>query len=120
MSVPLDAYGLIALLPDEPAAQEVETILRRGDAAITAVNLAEALGVVQRIEKIHGGRLAELTMPLVGDRMTLIPITEQIARDAAAIRARRYHRTRVPISLAERILLAATGPGDQLAAQRDP
>jgi predicted nucleic acid-binding protein len=52
--------------------------------------------------------------------MTLLPITEVIARNAADIRARRYHRTRAPISLADCILLAATGESDALATADGP
>ncbi len=120
MSVLLDAYALIALLAEEPAAEQVETILRRGEAAITAVNLAEALDVLQRVQGIPRERLHELTTPLVSERMALVEITEPIARDAADIRARRYHRTRTPISLADSILLAATGQSDELATADRP
>ena len=115
MSVLLDAFALIALLAEEPAADEVEALLRRGEAAITAVNLAEALDVLQRVEGIPRERLEAVTTGLVGERMTLVSIDERIARDAADIRARRYHRTRAPVSLADCILLAATGESDSLA-----
>lgn len=120
MSILLDAFALIALLAEEPAADEVEVLLRGGEAAITAVNLAEALDVLQRIQGISRERLQELTMPLVGERMKLLPIDERIARDAADIRARRYHRTRAPVSLADCILLAATGDSDVLATADGP
>ena len=59
-------------------------------------------------------------MPLVGERMKLLPIDEGIARDAADIRARRYHPTRAPVSLADCILLAATGDSDTLATAAGP
>jgi predicted nucleic acid-binding protein len=120
VSVLLDAFALIALLAGEPAADEVEALLRGGDAMITAVNLAEALDVLQRIQGIPRERLEELTRALVGERMTLVSIDERIARDAADIRARRYHRTRAPISLADCILLAATGKADALATADGP
>jgi predicted nucleic acid-binding protein len=120
VSVLLDAFALIALLADEPAADEVEALLRRGEAAITAINLAEALDVLQRVEGIPRERLEAMTAPLVGERMALVPINERIARDAADIRARRYHRTRAPISLADCILLAATGESDALATADGP
>jgi PIN domain nuclease of toxin-antitoxin system len=120
VSVLLDAYALIALLAEEPAADEVESLLRRGVAAITAVNLAEALDVLQRVEGVSRERLEELTTPLVGERMALVTIDEQIARDAADIRARRYHRTRSPLSLADCILMAATGESDALATADGP
>lgn len=120
MSILLDAFALIALLAEEPAADEVEALLRRGEAAITAVNLAEALDVLQRVEGIPRERLESVTMPLVAERMTFVAIDERIARDAADIRARRYHRTRAPVSLADCILLAATGESDSLATADGP
>ena len=120
MSVLLDAFALIALLAEEPAADEVEALLRGGEAAITAVNLAEALDVLQRVQGISSERLQAVTMPLVGERMKLVPIDQRIARDAADIRARRYHRTRAPVSLADCILLAATGESDVLATADRP
>jgi ribonuclease VapC len=120
VSVLLDAFALIALLADEPAADEVEALLRSGEAAITAVNLAEALDVLQRVQGIPSERLQAVTTPLVGERMKLLPIDERIARDAADIRARRYHRTRAPVSLADCILLAATGESDALATADGP
>jgi len=120
VSVLLDAFALIALLADEPAADDVEALLRAGDAAITAVNLAEALDVLQRVQGMPSERVREVTMPLVGERMKLLPIDERIARDAADIRARRYHRTRAPLSLADCILLAATGESDTLATADAP
>jgi predicted nucleic acid-binding protein len=120
VSVLLDAYALIALLADEAAAAEVEALLRRGEAAITAVNLAEALDVLQRVEGISRERLQAATARLIGDSMTLLPIDERIARRAADIRARRYHRTRAPVSLADCILLAATGESDELATADEP
>jgi PIN domain nuclease of toxin-antitoxin system len=45
VSILLDAFALIALLAEEPAADEVETLLRRGEPAITAVNFLIAKGL---------------------------------------------------------------------------
>lgn len=120
MSVLLDAFALIALLTDEPAADDVEALLRRGDAAITAVNLAEALDVLQRVQKVPRERVEALAVPLVEERMKLVAIDLEIARAAAGIRARRYHRARAPLSLADCILLAATGDSDTLATADEP
>jgi predicted nucleic acid-binding protein len=116
----LDAFGLIALLAEEPAADEVETLLRRGEAAITAVNLAEALDVLQRVQGIPRGRLEAVITPLLSDEMALVVVDERIARDAADIRARHYHRTRAPVSLADCLLIAATGDSDELATADGP
>jgi predicted nucleic acid-binding protein len=120
VTVLLDAFALIALLAEEPAADEVETILRRGEAAITAVNLAETLDVLQRVQKIPRERLDAVTMPLVRDRIELIPVDESIARDAADIRARHYHRTRTPISLADCVLTAAAKSAGAIATADKP
>lgn len=59
--MPVDAFALIALLRDEPAAGEVEGLLRRGEAAVTAINLAEALDVLERVDGVPRARLDELT-----------------------------------------------------------
>jgi uncharacterized protein with PIN domain len=107
LTVLLDAFVLIALLRDEPAADEVETILRRGEAAMSAVNLAEALDVLQRVDGVDRPRLDALTGPLIRESLALLAVDERTARDGADIRARRYHRTRAPLSLADCLLLAA-------------
>jgi predicted nucleic acid-binding protein len=120
MSVLLDAFALIALMGDEPAADQVEALVRAGDTAITAVNLAEALDVLQRLQGISHERLEEVTVPLVGERMKLIPTDEPIARNAADIRARHYHRTRSPVSLADCILVASAGQSDVVATADVP
>jgi PIN domain nuclease of toxin-antitoxin system len=120
VSVLLDAFALIALLTDEPAAETVEVLLRRGDAAMTVVNLAEALDVLRRIEKIPADRLEALTAPLLSKYVELRPIDESIARRAADIRARRYHRSRSALSLADCILLAAVERSDSLATADEP
>jgi PIN domain nuclease of toxin-antitoxin system len=115
VSVLLDAFALIALLAEERAAEQVETLIRRGDSAITTVNFAEALDVLQRVGGIPRERLEALPSPLIGEQVRLAHVDEQIARDAADVRARHYHRTRSPLSLADCVLLAATGPDDTLA-----
>jgi uncharacterized protein with PIN domain len=120
VSVFLDAFALIALLTDEPAAETVEVLLRRGDTAMTVVNLAEALDVLRRVEKIPADRLEALTAPLLSKHVELRPVDEPVARRAADIRARRYHRSRAPLSLADCILLAAVGRSDTLATADEP
>ncbi len=51
----LDAYAVLALALDEPAAGEVEALIRKGEAAITAVNLFEAADYCIRRVGISGG-----------------------------------------------------------------
>jgi predicted nucleic acid-binding protein len=119
LTVLLDAFALIALLRDEPAADEVETILRRGVAAMSAVNLAEALDVLQRVDGIGRARLDELTGPLLRESVALWVVEERTARDGAEVRARHYHRTRAPLSLADCLLVAAARRADAAVATAD-
>jgi ribonuclease VapC len=119
LTVLLDAFALISLLRDEPAADEVETILRRGGAAMTAVNLAEALDVLQRVDGVERARLEALTGPLVHESLVLIAVDERVARDAADLRARHYHRTQAPLSLADCLLLAAARGSAGIIATAD-
>jgi predicted nucleic acid-binding protein len=119
LTVLLDAFALIALLRDEPAADDVETILRRGEAAMSAVNLAEALDVLQRVDGVDRARLDELTGPLVRESIPLLAVDERTARDGAEVRARRYHRTRAPLSLADCLLVAAASATDAAIATAD-
>lgn len=119
-SVLLDAFALIALLADEPAAKDADAILRRGRAMVPAINLAEALDVLQRVEGISRERLDELVAPLLGESLSVLAIDEPLARAAADVRARRYHRARAPVSLADCVLVAATGPSDELVTADGP
>jgi predicted nucleic acid-binding protein len=110
----LDAYGLVALLADEPAAGEVERLLAE-EAGIGVVNLAEALDVLQRV---HGFSLEEVREPVELLGRTGLEITipkEGHAWRAAELRARHYHHQRRPVSIADCLLAAAAGPDDRLA-----
>jgi predicted nucleic acid-binding protein len=75
---------------------------------------------LQRVQGIPRERLEEIATPLVGERMSFVPVNEAIACETADIRARLYHRVRTRISLADCILLAATGESDALAPQMGP
>jgi predicted nucleic acid-binding protein len=120
VSVALDAFALIALLADEPAADQVEALLRRGEAAITAINLAEALDVLQRVQGIAPERLRTLTVPLLQGSVELLPVDETLARGAGELRARHYHRSRSPLSLADCVLLAAAQAVGAIATADEP
>jgi PIN domain nuclease of toxin-antitoxin system len=48
----LDAFPVIAYLNDEPAADEVEGLLRGGSCTINSVNLAEALDNLFRVQRL--------------------------------------------------------------------
>lgn len=111
----LDAYALIAFLVGGPAAAQVRTLLREGDAAVATANLAEALDVSQRLYGLPIDRAMEVLEPLFAGPLATRPLDLPTARRAAAIRSRHYHRSSRPISLADAILLASAGPEDRIA-----
>lgn len=110
----LDAYALGALLLDEPAAAEVEAVVR-DDAAISSVNLAEALDVALRIHGLPVDRVQEAVEPLLATSVAVLWPTEREAWGAAHIRARYYHRRENPLSLADCLLLATAADTDGVA-----
>jgi len=111
----LDAYALVAFLVGGPATQHVRALLREGDTAVATANLAEALDVSERVHGLPIARAMEVLEPLLEGPVAVLPLDITVARRAAEIRARRYHRTSRPISLADAVLVASAGPGDRIA-----
>jgi predicted nucleic acid-binding protein len=115
VSTILDAYALIAFLAGGPASPLVRGILREGDAAVATANLAETLDVCQRRHRLPISRAIEIIDPLLEGPLTAVALDAAIARRAAEIRARHYHRAQRPISLADAVLIASAKPGDRIA-----
>lgn len=120
MTTVLDAFALVALMLDEPAAAEVEALLRRGDGVITTTNLGEAL---DQLHRVHGATLkalsAQLT-PVIGEALGILAPTPALTWRAVELRARHYRRRDNQLSLADCVALAAAGPGDRLATADPP
>ncbi len=111
----IDASALIALLGNEPAAAEVREILRDG-AAITALNLAEAVDRLGRRYGLEMERLRPVIDGLLEDALEVVPLTSSQAWRAAEIRIAHYHRTACPLSLADVVLIAHAAPGQPVAS----
>jgi predicted nucleic acid-binding protein len=111
----LDAYALIAFLLGGPATQQVRAILREGDAAVATANLVEVLDVSQRVHGVPIARAVEILEPLLDGTLTVVPLDLTVARRAAEIRARHYHRSSRPISLADAVLVGSATLGDRIA-----
>ena len=111
----LDAYALVALLGDEPAASEVEVILHTGEAGITVVNLAEAIDVTSRVHGIPQEEVEAALVPLLGEALAVVIQDEAAAWRAAELRQTHYQRRSSALSLADCLLLAAVRDGDELA-----
>ena len=115
MTVVLDAQALVALTLDEPAADEVEALLRRGDTAVTALNLAETVDVLGRVEKLADDRIRAVLEPLLGTALNTVDLDRTTAWRAARMRRRHYHARRSALSMADCVCLAVAHAGGSLA-----
>ncbi len=98
MSV-LDAYAVIAFLRAEPAAELVQPVLESGDAVLTAIGVAE---VVDHLVRVIGVDEDEAALDLA--ELGLLdghPVGAALGLAAGRLRARRYHRTRCSVSMAD-------------------
>jgi PIN domain nuclease of toxin-antitoxin system len=111
----LDAYALVALVADEPAAEEVVRLLRQGDAAVTSVNYGEALDQLIRAQRLPEPRVLAVLEPLLDGPLARIEVGFGIVGAAVRLRTAHYHRERSPLSLADCICLAAAGPDGAVA-----
>jgi predicted nucleic acid-binding protein len=111
----LDAYALVAFLVGGPATAQVRAILREGRTAVTTANLAEALDVAQRVRGVPIERAMDVIEPLFEGPLTAVDLDLPIARRAAELRSKHYHRAHRPISLADSILLASAEVDDAIA-----
>lgn len=112
MGTLLDAFALVALLEDEPAASQVERIISSGEAAIPSVNLAEAAQRVLRHADLQAPELREIVGALP---IAVIPLQHAHAWRAAELRARHYRRRESEVSLADCCLVAVSTPADRIA-----
>jgi predicted nucleic acid-binding protein len=111
----LDAYALIAFMVGGPATPQVRAILRDGDAAVATTNLAETLDVSQRLYGLPIARAMDVLEPLLAGPLTPVPLDLTVAKRAAEIRAKHYHRTSRPLSLADAVLIASARQDDSIA-----
>ena len=100
----LDACAVIAVLNDEPAADEVATFVTEG-AALTAVGLGELYDHrIRRIGRSRRDTAADLTKLGILDP---IVVDESVGSRAGILRATYYRRWRAKLSMADCIAAAA-------------
>ncbi|MDQ3672556.1 MAG: PIN domain-containing protein [Actinomycetota bacterium] len=117
----IDAYGLVALIANEAAAQEVEELLRRDRCRVVAVNLAEVIDVAARTHGYPLGEIRAAVEPVIlGGQLTVAISDESDAWLAAEIRASGYHRSKRPLSMADCFLLAHALSTGEAVATSDP
>jgi len=118
----LDAQAVVAAFVGEPAAGEVEVLLRGGDGPprISAANVAEIIDVLGRFRSQGVELVVERLDWLIAGGLQVTAVDDGIARRAGAIRARRYHARQRPISLADCLALATALALDDVLATSDP
>jgi predicted nucleic acid-binding protein len=113
----LDAYALVAFLADEPAAEQVDVLLRRGDCGINTINLGEALDVSYRMHGLGEDDVRVAIEPMRATKsLDLVALSEGSAWRAARIRTAYYDRRSRPLSLADCFLLADVTGEDEIAS----
>ncbi len=116
----LDASAVIALLLDEPARSEVEALLRHTPPPlISSVNLAEVIDKLVRGRGLDVEEVTDAVDLLIVGGLEVQPFWLPDARKAAALRARYYHRTQSPLSLADCACLATALAADAALATAD-
>jgi PIN domain nuclease of toxin-antitoxin system len=115
----LDAYAVIAYLLGESAAAEVARLLEGDEpVTLTAVGVAE---VVDRLVRIAGVDPDEVVLDLA--ELGLAdpePLDAANALRAGVLRARRYHRTRCEVSLADCVAAEQARASGGAVATSDP
>ena len=115
----LDAAGVISLLANQPAANQVADLLGSGDTAITAVNLAEVVDKFERIRGYPRQHVLDAIQQLADAGLTILPVEDQDGRRAGALRAEHYHHRRQAVSLADCVALAMAINRDARLATSD-
>jgi predicted nucleic acid-binding protein len=115
----LDSFGVVAALLGEPAASEVAALLRdQRPVTLTPLGVAE---VVDRLVRIAGADPDEVVLDLA--ELGLAdpdPLDAAVAIRAAMLRARRYHRTRCAVSLADCVTAEVARERGAALATGDP
>lgn len=120
MAILLDAYAIVALVRDEAAAETVQHILEVEDASVIALNLAEALDILQRRDGVEERALRVVIEPLFDEGLRLRAVGGRVAWRAAALRSRYYTRRTSEVSLPDCFLVAAARQGDSIATADPP
>jgi PIN domain nuclease of toxin-antitoxin system len=114
----LDAYAAIAYLRGEHAAHQVRPLLSAGDAQLTAVGVAE---VVDHLIRLAGVDEEDALLDLA--QLGLLNARHAdaaIGTAAGRLRARRYHRTRCQISMADCVAAETARADGRPIATADP
>jgi len=95
----LDAYALLAYLKGERSASEVKPLLGVADSSLTALGVAE---VLDHLVRLAGANEEDAALDLAQlGLLDGVPVDSTSGVAAGLLRARSYHRTSCPVSLAD-------------------
>lgn len=115
----LDAYAVIAYLRGEPPAAEVADLLR-GQPLLTSVNAAEVCDQMVRVFGADPDNIEADLALLCHAGLTVLAVSYELGMEAGHIRARRYHRDRAAVSLADCVAASAALASQRPLATSDP
>lgn len=115
----LDAYAVLALLKDEPAAAAVQRLLEGDDpATLTALGVTE---VLDHLVRLAGADEDDAALDLAQLRLDATPpLDTVVAIRAGLLRARHYHRRSRAVSLADCVAAETARNLAALVATADP
>jgi len=111
----------VAFFLDEPAAADVEAILRGAQGStISALNLAEVVDVMARIFERPPNRTLDALAFLEHAGLRVMAVDAEIGLAAGALHARHYDRQTSPLSMADCVALATAMQLREPLATSDP
>ena len=97
---------MVALLRDEPAAEDIESLLLTEEALVSSINLAEAIDQLLRIDRLPREPVEDVLARLIEGGLSVLALDETIAWESATLRAAYYQRSARALSLPDCVVLA--------------
>jgi predicted nucleic acid-binding protein len=114
----LDAYAVIGFLADEPNADDVDQLIRRGGCRLTNLGLAE---VIDRMTRLYDAEPDGIAVDIATLGLeSPIPLDAATGVLAARLRAQHFHRTTRAVGMADCVLAAAARIAGEAVATSDP
>jgi len=103
----LDANAIIAFLMNEPAADQVEELMRSSTTLLASVTVAEVYDQGVRTKGFPSDELDAIFETLARDRrFEIMNLDGNLARRAGSLRATHYDRATRPVSMADCVVAA--------------
>jgi PIN domain nuclease of toxin-antitoxin system len=114
----LDAFAVLALVKQEPAAADVQRLIKARQATLTPLGVAE---VVDQLVRIIGVTEEDAVLDLAQLGLADVESLDSVlALRAGLLRARHYHRRDRAVSLADCVAAETAQTMDDAVATSDP